>query len=271
MGHETGVDETRTHALRRDIAHTERDMGETIQEIRRRMSPRYVMDQTKESVRRTSVSTSQTVMSKVKENPIPAAMVGVGLWLLFRGSDHEGDGRMRYTNERDFGRFDLDDEPSTVSRARAKASHAVDEARDKASHLADSAREKVSDVADTTREKVTEMADSTRETASRVADVARQKAYQARQQTHDLMRDSPLVAGLAAVALGAILAAAIPETEAENELLGEKRDHMLEQAKDLAREGVDKAKRVASAAAESVKNETRSPSPDTAANMPQFR
>src|SRR5207237_1217103 len=125
MGRQTGVDETRTHALRRDIADTEHDMGETIQEIRRRISPRYVMDQTKESVRRTSVSTSQTIISKVKENPIPAAMAGVGLWLLFRGSDHEIEGGRRYANERDFGTFELDEEPSKVSRAKAKASHAV--------------------------------------------------------------------------------------------------------------------------------------------------
>ena len=50
---------------------------------------------------------------------------------------------------------------------------------------------------------------------------------QARSQTRDLLQDSPLVAGIAALALGAIVAAVIPETGKEDQLLGTLRSHGL--------------------------------------------
>jgi hypothetical protein len=244
MGSETTVEGQKTYELRRDIASTENEMSETIHEIQRRLSPRYIIDQTKESVRRTGVSTSQKFITKVKENPIPAAMAGIGLWLLMRDNGHGGDGYD--TREMsDFRRFDYE-EPSKVDRLKSKASDAIDEAR-----------EKVSDLAGTTKEKAADLAESTRETASHVAEAARRKAFQARQQSRDLLRDSPLVAGLAALALGAMVAAVIPETEKENEMLGETRDELLDRGKDLAREGMDKAKRVVSVATEIAKNEVR--------------
>src|SRR5438045_5763646 len=104
-------------------------MSDTIHEIQYRLSPRTIIDHTKESVRRTGVSTSQNFITKVKENPIPAAMVGVGLWLLMRNSD----------GGREFAGIEFDEEPSKIDRVKEKATHAVD-----------SARERVSDVADTT-------------------------------------------------------------------------------------------------------------------------
>jgi len=271
MGRETVVDEPKTDTLRRDIARTQHEMSETIDEIHHRLSPRYIMNQTKEKVRRTGVSTSQTFITKVKENPIPAAMVGIGLWLLTRSSDQSDDGGLREVSERNFATARLEEEPSAADRARRKASYAVDTAREKAAHLAESTRDTVTDVADAAKGKAAELADSTRERTSYVADAARRKAHAAQQQTRDLLRDSPLVAGLAAIALGAIVAAVIPETDKENELLGETRDRLLDQTKDLAREGLDKAKRVAAVATDTVKQQVRSASTDTATGTPQFR
>ena len=261
MGSQTTVDEPTTNELRRDIARTQREMSETIDEIHYRLSPRYLMNQTKESARRVGVSTSQKFMNKVKENPIPAAMVGVGLWLLMRGSDDGADTRdYGYRADYDFREYGYD-EPSKVDRVKEKASEAVDAAKEKASHLAD-----------TTKDKAADLAESTREATAHAADVARRKAWQARQQSRDFLRDSPLVAGLAAIAFGAMIAAAIPETDKEDELLGETRDRLMDRGKDLAREGINKAKHVAEAATETAKNEMKSTTSDTKTqNAPSFR
>ena len=51
----------------------------------------------------------------------------------------------------------------------------------------------------------------------------------------------------------------IPETQKEDQLLGETRDRLLDRGKELAREGVEKAKHVAQAAKESAKQELRAP------------
>lgn len=270
MGSETTVGEPVTAVLRRDIERTERQMSDTIDEIHDRLSPRNVMNRTKESVRRTTVNTSHTFITKVKENPIPAAMVGVGLWLLLRNHE-DGDGRVREIGDRNFASYDFDEEPSTMDKAKTKVAHAMGTAREKVSDMGESTRETVSDVADAAKEKAGQIAESTRETVSHMADVTRDKARAMRQQTRDVMRDSPLVAGIAALALGAIIAAVIPETDKEDELLGETRDRMLDQAKDAASEGVDKARRMVSVATDAVTDQVRSNTAETTAATPQFR
>lgn len=53
---------------------------------------------------------------------------------------------------------------------------------------------------------------------------------------------SPLMAGVAALAVGALAGALIPETTREHQLLGEHRDKLAERAREMAREGVHRAK-----------------------------
>jgi vacuolar-type H+-ATPase subunit H len=170
MGKAPSVEE-----LRHDIAGTQHEMSETVHEIEHRLSPRYLMQQTKSSVRRAGVSTSHRFIDKVKENPIPAAMVGMGLWLFLRNSDDEAP-RYNRDEPRDF-ETSVYEEPSNVERAKERAADVVENARDKASHLADTMKEKASQLADTTKEKVSDVAESTRETAAHFAQSARTQAY----------------------------------------------------------------------------------------------
>lgn len=217
-----------TEELRRDIARTQREMTETIHEIQRRLSPSYMAEQTKDSMRRTGVN----IIDKIKSNPIPAAMAGVGLWLLFRGSD-------RGEVTRDAWQFRYDEEPSRL-----------DEVKDRAT-------EKAREIADTAREKTTHLKESASQTAQHVKDVTRRRAEITRVEAKDFFREQPLVAGLAAVALGAILGAAIPESDKENELMGETRDRLVDRAEGIARDGMQRAKHVAEVAKSVAKDEAR--------------
>lgn len=54
--------------------------------------------------------------------------------------------------------------------------------------------------------------------------------------------DSPLIAGVAALALGAIAGALIPESQREHELLGDYRDRVAEKAREAAREAMDRGR-----------------------------
>jgi hypothetical protein len=51
-----------------------------------------------------------------------------------------------------------------------------------------------------------------------------------------LLHGNPLMVGAAAIAVGATVGLALPETEAENEWLGETRDTMVERAQEVATE-----------------------------------
>src|SRR5687767_2591452 len=84
-----------TRAIRRDIERTQREMSRTIEEIQQRLSPQYIMQRTKDSVREAGVRTSRSVIDKIKANPIPAAMVGIGLFLLARDNDDDVDADFR--------------------------------------------------------------------------------------------------------------------------------------------------------------------------------
>ena len=60
-----------------------------------------------------------------------------------------------------------------------------------------------------------------------------------------MVRDYPLAVGAAALLIGASLGMAVPETESENEWMGEARDAAVERAQDAASNAVDRVKDVA--------------------------
>jgi hypothetical protein len=79
-----------------------------------------------------------------------------------------------------------------------------------------------------------------------------------------LLQDNPLALGLVFFALGAIIGLLLPETQKENELMGEKRDQLLDRGREVVedlrhRAGavVETAQTAAQEALDSVKDEAR--------------
>lgn len=93
--------------------------------------------------------------------------------------------------------------------------------------------------------------------ARREALIARERLRtQARRQARnaaDLYEQQPLVAGALALAVGAAVGAAIPRTDAEDELMGEQSDALFREAERIYREERDKAARVAEATVDEAK------------------
>ena len=246
----------RTDELRRDIERTQREMSRTIDEIQHRLSPHYMMQRTKDSMREAGVNASRSFIDKVRDNPIPAAMVGVGMFLLMRDSGPKGDGYdVEFIPERTG--WDAAGTPySSVSEYRDLDFENGREGR------VSEAKEKVQHAVSAAREATSEKLDSAVDRARQLRLQARMRMSRARYQSRDVLSENPLIAGLAALAAGAILGALIPETEKEHELMGETRDRLAGRAKEAAREGVSRAKDVAaaatSAATEAAKSEVKS-------------
>ena len=205
---------SQTRDIRREIEQTQREMSQTIDEIQHRLSPNYMMQKTKDSIREAGVKTSRSVVDRIRENPIPAAMVGMGLYLLMRERNDSFDAGFEIAPR------------GAVSHAREQAGEAIDSARDM------------------TREAIHGAADS----AQHLREMARRRALMAQNQSRDFFAENPLMAGVAALAFGAIIGAVIPETEKENQLMGQTRDRLADRAKDTAREGMDRARDIATAA-----------------------
>ena len=115
---EAGDTEVSTEEIRVDIEDTRAQMSETIDEIQERLSPRRLMQDAKETVRDATVGKVSDMMSdatesasgfvdRIKENPLPAAMLGLGAWWLFgRQSGTRSQRSMRYAPRTYAGRDD---------------------------------------------------------------------------------------------------------------------------------------------------------------------
>ena len=115
--------------------------------------------------------------------------------------------------------------------------------------------EHVRESADHLREQVAQGAGRVREQAAQVPEYARQQWHDAQLGFWQTMDQKPLAVGMAALAAGVAAGLTVPSTRKENELMGETRDRLLDQAKDLGREAADKGKQVARVAADVVKTE----------------
>ena len=104
--------------------------------------------------------------------------------------------------------------------AKARARNAASAARDKVSKVYGGARETLTDTYEGARETVSEAYSAARERTAAAYDATREKAAEARRRTAEGIDESPLVALVGGIALGAVAAAVLPRTRREIEALG---------------------------------------------------
>ncbi|HSN87725.1 MAG TPA: hypothetical protein VL025_13270, partial [Thermoanaerobaculia bacterium] len=110
------------------------------------------------------------------------------------------------------------------------------------------AKERLADAADTARDRASNLTHRTREQA-------RYQARQARVGFWETMEENPLAVGAAVLAAGVIAGLMIPSTRKEDEMMGETRDRLVERAREVGEEALEKGKHVATAAVETLKEE----------------
>jgi ElaB/YqjD/DUF883 family membrane-anchored ribosome-binding protein len=263
--------DARTRELQAEIADTREELSETIEAIQERLRPGSIVsnatDTVKEKARqrvqsltdnagerasgmmRQSRRTANDVVENVKHNPVPALMIGAGVaWLLMDRSRHE-DGRRWETRQRGWstGRRSYGEYGTGYETNYVEAGTGLDLDTDIDESDAD-----YSDI------------DYRRGYASRQRGLASNVSERASSMMHDagdrlqrttrsttnglqrLMRENPLLVGAAAVLVGAAVGAALPETERENQLMGETRDTVVNQAQEMAQNAASTVKEVAS-------------------------
>jgi len=72
-----------------------------------------------------------------------------------------------------------------------------------------------------------------------------------------MLDQSPLAVGIVAAALGGAAALTIPETQRENQLMGEARENLIERAQTGAQDVVEKVQKVTEEAGEAAGKEAR--------------
>jgi len=192
---------------------------------------------------RSDYQSGGTLAGIVRENPVPAALAGVGLGLLAMKAGQRSDYSRSASGARDWRR------PSGDYRAERSSQYgAITNSREAATPAQPAyarAKEAVSGVAGRAQEVVSDTFDRTQE---RVA----QLKNQARDQGEDLLNRNPLVLGAVALAVGAAVGLSLPETEPENRMMGDARETFVERAQEAAQSAVEKVKDVASEAADTL-------------------
>lgn len=268
-----------TAAIRADIELTRARMSHTLDEIGERLNPQNVKAQVKHSIREATIGKVEHMAQRtadranevrhdmtqtIRDNPIPAAMVGIGLgWLLWNGRrertsvDTRFEYRTRYPNPsgRLAGRGWSDETTTRYGSAEATRDYGSEELG-----AVDRVRERVDEIGDTVKDRTRGLTDRAQETvegvAARAQDVAGTVAEEARyraRRVEDQFYENPLVIGVAVLAAGLATGLALPATRKEAELMGGARDQLVDRAREAARETKEKVQHVA----ERVVDETR--------------
>jgi gas vesicle protein len=220
-----------------EIERTRHDMDSTLTAIEHRLTPGQLFDQGVDYLRNSGGNEFvQNLGTQAKNNPMPIALVGIGLaWLMASGKNPPA--RYSYSSSG----------PSLGERAG--------EMRDKASGMASSTKSKISDSTQAVGDRIRQARDSLTSTGQsarqRVSDLsgsARHQVERARSGMDYMMREQPLALGAIGVAIGAVIAAMAPRTRKEDELMGDTRDRLLDQAKEAGKEKLEQAKQVANTA-----------------------
>ncbi len=327
-------------AIKADIEQTRNDMSDKINRIQERLDPTRLKEQAQETVR-SAVSDSTdalvnyvrgnagdfgyTLVDTIKRNPVPAALVGIGLgWIIFKGfgssssdeRDYDNDYRQRYnggssgygarqysSDSGDQSRYAYEAggeqgsqyqssgryvgaqnrgytaqtaytsgyaasgagsqyEPSRVGQAvqsvQDKASDVLDQARDTAGQLTGQAQETAQQAGQYVQDKASDVLGQASDAAGQLAGQAHAVAQQAGQYVQDTVEQvrnqaqqtlqdtgsqvqrtvesNPVPFGLAALVAGVLIGMALPETQTENQLMGETRDQFVDNAQSVAQD-----------------------------------
>jgi hypothetical protein len=189
--------------IRTEIEETRLEMGGTLTELGDRLEPGHLVNQAKENVREATIGRvedtakgmSDMVMETIKRNPIPAALAGAGLAMLWtnRSSSNGHNGRA------DDRRYQTYAQPG----------------------MGDRVGEATSKVGDNVSRTVGDMRQNVSRTVGDVGENVGQGIGQAGGQLDRFMQASPLAMGAIALGAGALMGAILPETRQEREMLSD--------------------------------------------------
>jgi ElaB/YqjD/DUF883 family membrane-anchored ribosome-binding protein len=248
--------------IERAIDVSRRRIASTMHEIEHRLSPSNLRTKAREAtvgkvehmarnVRESTMESGRTMAETVRSNPIPAAMIGLGLaWLLMNRPRRE---RPLVARRLEYGygppeRIIHNGEARRGDGQRGTIARAAEAGREKVEEL----KEGVQEAAERAREGAREMTAQAREQTQRAAKEVREQANRVEDYFDRAMEANPLAVGAIVLGIGLAIGIALPRTEKETELFGPARDRLIERAKSRALDVAEKGEEKLGEAAERV-------------------
>jgi ElaB/YqjD/DUF883 family membrane-anchored ribosome-binding protein len=250
---DTMTDEEAAEAveIRAEIEETRMEMGGTLNELGDRLDPATLMDQAKENVREATIGRveetakgmSDMVMETIKRNPIPSALAGAGLLMLWKNRE-KGSGNGHSADRRYDAYYGTTSSYGQRPYGQQSQEGIGQKVGDAASTVGDTARGAVGQVGQT----VGQVGDNVGQTAGQIGQNVGQTAGQIGNEIDRFMQSNPLAVGAIALGAGALVGSLVPETSQEREMLGDASRQVsnavrdtVDQAATKAEETMDKA------------------------------
>ncbi len=248
--------------VRNKIIRAEKDAMRASQELKHRMHPEYVKRQIRVSLNRKvekfNNEISQncdnwrvTMLNTLTKNPLSTALVGVGLYLLMKNSSEVKDEWKRpYPGDiESWKEHNLYNGPRLQDRikdnfdsAKEKVQEQMSEFQNRATELKDQAGQKTQELKEESEQKFQEWKAGSEEKMLEMKGYVRKQANYAKGEFNQLLENNPLALGGIMLAIGAVVAATLPSSRKENQLMGESRHKMVEAVKTKVRETVEDVK-----------------------------
>jgi len=179
-----------------------------------------------------------TALALVKQNPVPAAMIGIGLgWLYMNRSTGQPDYRAHNGDQYRY--------PASSSYGGSESGSALSDVTRRAGDMAHQAGERASGMASDVQDQAGELADTVQEQVGEFTGAVMERTSQAPGQIQSMMEDNPMLTAALAAALGGAVGLALPATRTEDQLLGTSRDRVMGRAQQMTSETMDKVQNVA--------------------------
>jgi len=277
--------ESALRLLERDAERNRLELMNNVDALQRRISPAAIKHDVENYVRGKKDGFLQNLEQRVRDNPVqtvaiaagvayplwgivsripvPLLLIGAGFALAGRSAEHRNPGqnpgflqraRERLGEATDAAYQTADEVAGTVQNTvQNQVNAGLESARragDQLSGYAAQASGAAGDIVSSLGEKASQGAETLRAVGSEVSDMlsperVRRAGMQANDWLNDTVSRNPLIAGAAGLALGAIIAAAIPSTPQEEKLLGPAADDLKRKAGDAALGGVAAVKDIA--------------------------
>jgi ElaB/YqjD/DUF883 family membrane-anchored ribosome-binding protein len=215
--------------IQRELEVTRREMAHTIHAIENELSSGQIIVRAISFLRGAPLQLSKNFTQQAIQNPIPVALIGAGLLMLARGGSPS------------YRRSTL---PHLSDETKHHLSETTHHLKDKVVQTKERAKVRAKEAVSRTGEKAHELRERSQETMRRSIHTA-QRAW----------NENPMMVGLAALAAGALIAAALPTTRRERQVLGPRRDRLVDEAKRTAQEAVQGVKSGVKSGIESVQQE----------------
>ena len=256
-----------TEQIRAEIEDTRAEMSQTINEIQERLSPEHLVGQVKETVREATIGKVERVMETISEateparqamgragtaiaetgrsvgnsmwkNPIPVALIGLGVGMLvmrnMRSNGGDGYERPRVAGG---GRRNVMESDYETGQNRYGETYGTGTRR--------GSQYGTSGMVHNVKETASDLAHRSSEALGNITTKAKDSVSDFGTRCGELMRRNPLAAGAIAVAAGTAVGLMLPSTKFESEYIGEASEKLVDRAQEMARGAIDKVQEAA--------------------------